>query len=133
MATLADVFKAYVKPTLKGRVILRKRTANRKSHKVILYNSWVAMCSANKEVSPAGLAKKYCIAKYGNRCKENYDYYRTALRQVLRAIRAYFVANGGCNATSPSSVSCWHEDKTFTEKGLEQFIETYSKMETQCK
>ncbi len=34
MATLADVYKPYIKPSMKGRIILRKRTVNRKSEAV---------------------------------------------------------------------------------------------------
>ncbi len=34
MPTLADVFRAYVKPSMDGALIIRKRTVNRKSERV---------------------------------------------------------------------------------------------------
>ncbi len=38
MATLADVFRAYIKPSMDGRIILRKRGVIRRSEKVLERN-----------------------------------------------------------------------------------------------
>lgn len=39
MATLADAFRAYVKPSMDGAIIIRKRTVTRKSSKVLERNA----------------------------------------------------------------------------------------------
>jgi len=39
MPTLADVFRAYVKPSMKGLLVIRKKTVNRISEKVLAKNA----------------------------------------------------------------------------------------------
>ncbi len=54
--TFADVFKAYVKPSLKGRLVLRKRTSNQTSSRLQARKMKVA------EAKPAEEAHRRCIA-----------------------------------------------------------------------
>jgi len=57
MVTLADVFRAYVKPSLKGRLILRKRTSNQTSARLEARKMKVA------EAKPAVAAHERCVAE----------------------------------------------------------------------
>ena len=54
MITLADVFRAYVKPSLKGRLILRKRTSNQTSERLKSRQEQI------RNLKPAELALKKC-------------------------------------------------------------------------
>ncbi len=57
MVTLADVFRAYVKPSLKGRLILRKRTSNQTSARLQARKMKVA------DAKPATTAHERCVAE----------------------------------------------------------------------
>jgi len=89
--TFGDAFRAYLKPSLKGRLVIRKKGANRYSPKVILYNEWVRACFSSKSMAPIMLAKEAC--RKSRTRKEDCDRIRTLrtyLALVLRAIRSKF-------------------------------------------
>jgi hypothetical protein len=55
MTTLGDIIRPYVKPSLGGRIVLRKRTTNQQSARVAISKQRVA------EKKPAQRAKELCI------------------------------------------------------------------------
>jgi len=60
-AKLADVFRAYVKPSLGGAVIIRKRGVVRKSEKVMEINDVLRFA----DYKPASVAKILCLISMG--------------------------------------------------------------------
>ena len=60
MATAADLYRIYFKPKLKGRVVARKRTVNRKSENVLKINAQLVDL-AGKADHPVKKAREECI------------------------------------------------------------------------
>lgn len=56
MATLADTFTAYIKPSLDGRLVLRKRTSNQTSSRVAASQRRV------EDAKPSVRAHEACVA-----------------------------------------------------------------------
>ena len=63
MSTIGDIWKPYAKPSMKGRLIIRKRTVNRKSQNVIAINNMIK----GSPVKPATLAKFICFRRVHGR------------------------------------------------------------------
>jgi len=57
MVTLADIYKPYVKPSLQGRLVLRKRTSNQTSARLQERKMKVA------QAKPATKAHERCVAE----------------------------------------------------------------------
>jgi len=64
MPTLGDVFRCYVKPTLDGLLVIRKRNVIRKSKKVMAINKKLEDAVAAGK-APAKLAREECIRHKG--------------------------------------------------------------------
>lgn len=60
--TIADIWRIYVKPSMGGRAIIRKKTVNRKSARVLERNKQLA------SAKPAAIAKRICMERYGSVC-----------------------------------------------------------------
>ena len=58
--TVGDVWKPYAKPSEKGRLIIRKKTVNRKSARVLARNQELARL-AGQPNHPATIARNRCL------------------------------------------------------------------------
>ena len=66
LVTFADVFRAYVKPSEKGRLVIRKRTVVRKSAKVIERNKEFAEAARAGKLAKA--AHEICVTEMPPQC-----------------------------------------------------------------
>lgn len=62
MATLGDIIKVYVKPSMDGRLIIRKRGVNRRSERVLERNKVFAEIARKVVPSCKGLPWKQFVA-----------------------------------------------------------------------
>ncbi|HDJ51103.1 MAG TPA: hypothetical protein ENF25_02760 [Thermoprotei archaeon] len=81
--TLGDAFRVYIKPSLDGRLVIRKKNTIRYSEKVKAINEKVATAK------PAIRAKERCLRdhpEFGNRCPIKYfiKYLREEMKSAVR-------------------------------------------------
>jgi len=79
--TLGDAFRVYIKPSLGGRLVIRKRNTIHYSERVKARQRWVA------ERKPGKIAREKCEAAgkvVGGRCP--IKYFRVYLREAMKGI-----------------------------------------------
>lgn len=82
-ATVGDVWRIYIKPSMKGAIIARKKTVNRMSARVIERNKQLEALRGTSN-HPARLAHNMCINEepWRNVCVEEVYVYKDGTRKI---------------------------------------------------